>query len=50
MARLLSENVGLPRDIRWKSRTVHVRILEESGLWPLSGRPVESLTETVKAI
>ncbi|HVW09211.1 MAG TPA: MOSC and FAD-binding oxidoreductase domain-containing protein [Bryobacteraceae bacterium] len=34
MARLLSVNVGLPRDIEWKGRIVH------TGIWksPLSGR------------
>src|SRR6476659_4902775 len=34
MARLLSVNVGLPRDIQWKGRTVH------TGIWkdPLPGR------------
>lgn len=34
MARLLSVNVGLPRDIEWKGRTVH------SGIWkdPVPGR------------
>jgi ferredoxin-NADP reductase/MOSC domain-containing protein YiiM len=34
MARLLSVNVGLPRDIEWKGRTVH------TGIWknPLQGR------------
>lgn len=34
MARLLSVNVGLPRDITWKGRTVH------TGVWkcPLHGR------------
>ena len=34
MARLLSVNVGLPRDIAWKGRTVH------TGVWktPLQGR------------
>ena len=34
MARLLSVNVGLPRDIRWKGRTVH------TGIWkdPVRGR------------
>jgi len=34
MARLLSVNVGLPRDIAWKGRTVH------TGIWksPLHGR------------
>jgi ferredoxin-NADP reductase/MOSC domain-containing protein YiiM len=34
MARLLSVNVGLPRDIAWKGRTVH------TGIWknPVSGR------------
>jgi ferredoxin-NADP reductase/MOSC domain-containing protein YiiM len=34
MARLLSVNVGLPRDIAWKGRTVH------TGLWkdPVAGR------------
>src|SRR5260370_9255773 len=34
MARLLSVNVGLPRDIVWKGRTVH------TGIWknPLRGR------------
>src|SRR5260370_37811022 len=34
MARLLSVNVGLPRNIEWKGRTVH------TGIWknPVSGR------------
>jgi ferredoxin-NADP reductase/MOSC domain-containing protein YiiM/ferredoxin len=34
MARLISVNVGLPRDIQWKGRTVH------TGIWkaPVSGR------------
>jgi ferredoxin-NADP reductase/MOSC domain-containing protein YiiM/ferredoxin len=34
MARLLSANVGLPRDIMWKGRTVH------TGIWknPVTGR------------
>src|ERR1700733_7389379 len=34
MARLLSVNVGLPRDMEWKGRTVH------TGIWktPLQGR------------
>src|SRR6516225_7137566 len=34
MARLLSVNVGLPRDIEWKGRTVH------TGIWknPVPGR------------
>jgi MOSC domain-containing protein YiiM len=34
MARLLSTNVGLPRDIEWKGRTVH------TGIWkdPVRGR------------
>ena len=34
MARLLSVNVGLPRDIAWKGRTVH------TGIWktPVGGR------------
>lgn len=34
MARLVSVNVGLPRDIEWKGRTVH------TGIWktPVSGR------------
>src|SRR6516165_10289001 len=34
MARLLSANVGLPRDIEWKGRTVH------TGIWkdPVPGR------------
>src|SRR5579885_2551197 len=34
MARLLSVNVGLPRDIEWKGRTVH------TGIWknPIHGR------------
>ncbi len=42
MARLLSVNVGLPRDIEWKGRTVH------TGIWkdPVPGRcrcrPIES--------
>src|SRR5215468_11031255 len=34
MARLLSLNIGLPRDIAWKGRTVH------TGIWktPVNGR------------
>ena len=50
MARLLSVNVGLPRDIAWKGRTVH------TGIWktPVGGRCAKSAgstsTETVKAI
>src|ERR1700748_2117336 len=31
MARLLSVNVGLPRNIDWKSRIVHTRIRESPG-------------------
>src|SRR6476620_2084764 len=34
MARLLSVNVGLPRDIEWKGRTVHTAIWKE----PVQGR------------
>ena len=34
MARLLSVNVGLPRDIQWRGRTVHTGIWKE----PVSGR------------
>ena len=34
MARLLSVNVGLPRDIEWKGRTVHTAIWK----YPLRGR------------
>src|SRR5258705_2542004 len=34
MARLLSVNVGLPRDIEWKGRTVHTGIWKE----PVRGR------------
>ena len=34
MARLLSVNVGLPRDIAWKGRTVHTAIWKE----PVRGR------------
>src|SRR5215469_9014520 len=34
MARLLSVNVGLPRDIAWKGRTVHTGIWKE----PIQGR------------
>jgi ferredoxin-NADP reductase/MOSC domain-containing protein YiiM len=34
MARLLSVNVGLPRDIEWKGRTVHTGIWKE----PVGGR------------
>src|SRR5262245_43959399 len=30
MARLLSVNVGLPRDIAWKGRTVHTAIWKDS--------------------
>jgi MOSC domain-containing protein YiiM len=34
MARLLSVNVGLPRDVEWQGRTVH------TGIWkaPVQGR------------
>src|SRR5262249_6890984 len=34
MARLLSVNVGLPRDIRWRGRTVHTAIWKQ----PVPGR------------
>src|SRR5215475_15013978 len=34
MARLLSVNVGLPRDIAWKGRTVHTAIWKD----PVNGR------------
>jgi len=34
MARLLSVNVGLPRDIEWKGRTVHTAIWKD----PVAGR------------
>jgi len=34
MAQLLSVNVGLPRDIAWKGRTVHTAIWKN----PVSGR------------
>src|SRR5947207_5780315 len=34
MARLISVNVGLPRDIEWKGRTVHTGILKN----PVHGR------------
>ena len=34
MARLLSVNVGLPRDIAWKGRTVHTAIWKN----PVAGR------------
>ena len=42
MARLLSVNVGLARDIEWKGRTVHTGIWKDPVQWPLSGRQVES--------
>jgi hypothetical protein len=34
MARLLSVNVGLPRDIAWQGRTVHIAVWKE----PVQGR------------
>src|SRR5215470_12775174 len=34
MARLISVNVGIPRDIEWKGRTVHTAIWKN----PVSGR------------
>ena len=34
MARLLSVNVGLPRDIAWKGRTVHTSVWKN----PVTGR------------
>jgi MOSC domain-containing protein YiiM len=34
MARLLSVNLGLPRDIQWKGRTVHTAIWKA----PVTGR------------
>jgi MOSC domain-containing protein YiiM len=48
MARLLSVNVGLPRDIAWKGRTVH------TGIWKIrcvaaAGSAGWIWTETVKA-
>jgi hypothetical protein len=41
MARLLSINVGLPRDIAWRERTVH------TGVWkdPVQGRRKYLLSE-----
>ena len=36
MARLLSLNLGLPRDIAWKCKTVHTAIWRE----PVDGRPI----------
>ena len=36
MARLLSLNLGLPRDIAWKCKTVHTDIWRE----PVHGRPI----------
>ena len=41
MARLLSVNVGLPRDIAWKGRTVHTGVWKQSGARSLSRRPLE---------
>lgn len=38
MARLLSVNVGLPRDIEWKSHTVH------TGLWKIPSVAVRKQT------
>jgi len=32
MARLLSVNVGLPRDIEWRGKTLH------TGIWKQPGR------------
>ena len=49
MARLLSVNVGLPRDIDWKGRTVHTGIWKEpvhKRCW--AGRM--NLSATVRAI
>ena len=36
MARLLSLNVGLPRDVAWQGRTVHTAVLKE----PVQGRRI----------
>ena len=38
MARLLSVNVGLPRDVTWKRNTVRTRSLEISGYRTAAGR------------
>ena len=48
MARLLSVNVGMPRDIEWRGRTVH------TGIWkaPVQGRRMVrrlNIDGTVKA-
>ena len=36
MARLLSVNVGLPRDIEWQGKTVHTAVWKT----PVQGRPM----------
>ncbi len=42
MARLLSVNVGLPRDIEWKGRTVHTAIWKQPVHGPLPDQPTKS--------
>ena len=42
MARLLSVNVGLPRDIEWRGRTVHTGIWKDPVRGRCRARPVES--------
>ena len=42
MARLLSVNVGLPRDIEWKGRTVHTAVWKS----PVHGRCRVRLTSS----
>ena len=49
MTRLRSVNVGLPRDIAWKGRTVDTAIWKNPVIGPLSNRPVESGGRWVKA-
>ena len=48
MARLLSVNVGLPRDIEWRGRTVHTGIWKDPVGGRCSRRQVEASTETVR--
>ncbi len=41
MAQLLSVNVGLPREIEWKGKTVRTAVWEARGPGSTQGREVE---------
>ncbi len=47
MARLLSLNVGLARDITWQGKRVYTAIRQAAGAQPSQERPVRQPAQTV---